>query len=260
MSIKKVLLFIVALVFLSALSAQTTQEQADAIVWECLNKEIQVCTMYAKEDVQEEMIITSSAEELLELDYACWVYYIRYAGNDQGRYLIVNESNGNLLEVNAKSGAEPEDLAEWRVVAKEIPFTEYSLDEKIPPSCCWIKYLYNIFPFRSEIVIINSNEKLENYTCVNDPKGWPCIPPCIDYPAIDFSKYTLLLASGVEGYKVVPNYKNLQQLSTQSYVMKVDLLPFGAAALTQWHVPIIVNKIVDDSIIELVVTIKFGKN
>jgi len=122
MKIKLITLIIVQTLFLSALSAQTTQEQADAIVLERLSRETQPYIVYAKEGVQEEMIITSSDGELLELDYACWVYYIQYAeGGEQGRYLIVNESNGNLLEVNAKSDAEPENLAEWRMI--EIPIT-----------------------------------------------------------------------------------------------------------------------------------------
>jgi len=35
--------------------------------------------------------------------------------------LIVNESNGNLLEINAKNDAGPEDFWEWRIITIEIP-------------------------------------------------------------------------------------------------------------------------------------------
>jgi len=118
MKIKTILFIIVQTFFFTALSAQTTQEQADKIVLERMSSETQSYTVYAKEDVQKEMIITSAAGEMLELDYSCWIYYIRYGAN-QGRYLIVNKSNGNLLEVDAKSGAEPEDLAKWKEIEQK---------------------------------------------------------------------------------------------------------------------------------------------
>ena len=115
---KKILLLIAApFAFFFALSAQITQKQADGIVLERLSQETQP-TVYAKNGVQADMTVTTSAGETLELDYACWVYYYTNAG----RYLIVNASNGNLLEVNAKSNAEPSDLAEWREVKEEINY------------------------------------------------------------------------------------------------------------------------------------------
>ena len=119
---KKILLLIVApFVFFSALFADTvSQEEADRIVLERLNKETQSYTVYAKEGVQKEMRIITSTGELLEINYFCWVYYVRYAADtNQGRYLIVKEANGSLLEVDAKTGAGPEDLKEWREVEKK---------------------------------------------------------------------------------------------------------------------------------------------
>ena len=56
--------------------------------------------------------MTSAGEEI-ELDYSCWVYYIRYAEAASGSYLIVKASNGNLLEVNVKNDAGPDDLPQW---------------------------------------------------------------------------------------------------------------------------------------------------
>jgi len=119
---KKILLLIVApFVFFSALFADTvSQEEADRIVLERLNKETQSYTVYAKEGVQKEMRIITSTGELLEINYFCWVYYVRYAADtNQGRYLIVKEANGSLLEVDAKIGAGPEDLEKWREVMME---------------------------------------------------------------------------------------------------------------------------------------------
>ena len=111
---KRVLLLIIApFVFLSAFAAPITQKEADEIVLERMSQEMQPYTIYAKADVQTKMAITATNGKTLELDYACWVYYISYT--DAGRYLIIKEDNGNLLEINAKNNVEPDDLAEWRV-------------------------------------------------------------------------------------------------------------------------------------------------
>lgn len=121
-----------------------------------------------------------------------------------------------------------------------IPFTEYSL---AGTSCQWTNYQGNYDS--KEVVIINSNEKLRNYVkCTSES----------DYPEIDFSKYTLLLAHGIESHLVIPNYTSLQQLFARSYTMKVNLSPNIASVITYWQVPIIVSKIADDSVIELIVT------
>ena len=110
---KKISLLLVAtFAFLFALSAQITQEAANEIVLEHISLETQRYTVYAKENVQMEGItITTSIGEIVELNYACWVYYLNYSG--YGRYLIVNERNGNLLEVNVKNAAEPDEQEEW---------------------------------------------------------------------------------------------------------------------------------------------------
>ena len=116
---KKTLLLIIApFAFLSALFAFITQKEADEIVLERMLRETQPYLVYAKENLQGDgMKLTTSSGEAIELDYSCWVYYIRYTGqgdNNAGRYLIVKEDNGNLLEINAKNDIGPEDLAEWR--------------------------------------------------------------------------------------------------------------------------------------------------
>jgi len=138
---KKILLLIaVPFVFLLALSAQITQEQADAIVLERLNQETLPYIIHAKEGIQSEMTITTMNGETLELDYSCWVYYVSYPSVNccLGRYLIVNESNGNLLELKATNDATPEDLNMWRIVktisCKELKLgeiTEFKWDETV---------------------------------------------------------------------------------------------------------------------------------
>ena len=116
---KKILLIIVApFVFFSGLSAQITQEKADEIVSEYLQQEALQYVVYAKEGVQTNMTISGVADEMLELDYACRVYYVNFADNT-GCYLIVKESNGNVLKINDKGRAKPNDLAEWRELTDE---------------------------------------------------------------------------------------------------------------------------------------------
>ena len=260
---KKILLLIIApFAFLSGLPAQSLlnrQGEADEIVLERLSQEKRSCTVYAKERRQDKITITSSAGELIELDYSCWVYYIRYADNDQGRYLIVNYRGGNLLEVNVKSDTEPIDMPEkWRIEApiEEIPFTEYSLAET---PCKWKGIpSSNPYPYRDTIVVINSNEDLEKYLCERNTPSWGnCVSPCSDYPAIDFSKYTLLFAQGMEGSGDVFSFnRNLRKLSEQSYAMTVDLKVGAASVVTNWQVPIIVSKLNDECIIDLIVIAK----
>ena len=116
---KKILLFLAVLpfAFLSTSQAPITQSEADEIVLERISQEMQPYTIYAKENIQEEGItLTASTGEVIELDYSSWVYYIHYTDVAQGRYLIVNARNGNLLEINAMNDEGREDLEEWIVV------------------------------------------------------------------------------------------------------------------------------------------------
>jgi hypothetical protein len=115
---KKIFLLLLApLVLFSTLSAQITQKEADDIVKTRLDGETKPYTVYAKKEMQSERFtVITSAGEVLELGYSCWVYYVNYAGEVNGKYLIVKENNGNLLEVNTKKDGGPNDLAEWREI------------------------------------------------------------------------------------------------------------------------------------------------
>jgi len=118
---KKLFLLLVApCVMFSTLSAQITQKEADEIVQQRLDGEEKPCTVYAKEAVQTEgFTVITATGETLELAYPCWVYYVDYAGETNGKYLIVKENNGNLLEVKTKKDTGPGNLMEWRVVTFE---------------------------------------------------------------------------------------------------------------------------------------------
>ena len=124
---KKIFLLIAApFAFFSAISAQISQEAAGGIVLERLNQETLPYIVCAKEGLQTDMTISTMNGEEFKLDYPCWVYYVSYPSVNccRGHYLIINESNGNLLEVNAKSNAAPKDLAEWRVINKQLKIDE----------------------------------------------------------------------------------------------------------------------------------------
>ncbi len=113
---KKLLLLLVApFVFLSSLSAQITQEEADGIVLNYMSGETRSYTVYAKENIQENMIVTASAEEVIELNYTCWAYYVYFPDISLGYCLIAKASDGNLLKVSTKNNM-PNDLSQWRVL------------------------------------------------------------------------------------------------------------------------------------------------
>ena len=128
----------------------------------------------------------------------------------------------------------------------DIPFTEYSLTNT---SCRWIN-----LPYDEQVIIINSNEELEEYLYCMLHYDYAI------YPAIDFSKYTLLLACGVENNMFVPDYKSFQQISEKTYQLKVNLLSCEETVVTPWQVPILVNKIVDLTSAEIILTKEFPES
>jgi len=130
---KKIILLITApFIFLTGLSAQITQKQADDIVFERMSQYVLPHIIYAKDGVQQGMTITTMNGEELELDYPCWVYYAKRWFNpfvdyvppispfNFGRYLIVKENSGNILEVKTRDDAGPEDLETWRLIELEL--------------------------------------------------------------------------------------------------------------------------------------------
>jgi len=244
MKTKKLILMQLSLFAWTALfSAQTTQEQADSIVSERLNGETQLYIVYAKEDVQKDMIITSVAGERLKMNYSCWVYYIHYADSGQGRYLIVKESNGNLLEVNAKSGAEPDDLAEWRIVPIEIFFTEFSIGVASGGGCRWS---INNINFNNQIVVFNNNEELGNY--IDCSVG--------SFPEIDFENYSLIRATwGTPSSSSVIEKIQLLKISVNEYILNIEFRQKSADLFWQsWIKTIRVPKLHENSIATLKVS------
>ena len=237
---KLFVLLIAPLAIFSALQAQTTQQQADAIALEHMDAETRPYSLYAKEGLQPAgTTIATSNGEVIELDYESWVYYVLYTDNPQGRYLIIKEDNGNLLEVNVKDDEGPDGLGEWRFVFGypiEIPFDEYSLEGT---TCQWINLDYD-----KTVIIINSEGELGNYvSCTDDI-----------YPEIDFSEYTLLLASGSTSHTICNVYKKLQRLSYNKYELNIEIQLTIHDIAEEWIVAMIVKKLNKERQVELNVT------
>jgi len=217
------------------LSAQVTQTGADSIVKEHMNGELKPYTIYAKENVQTGFEITTATGEILELNYSCWVYYVNFTEVANNKYLIVKESNGNLLGINPKNDENLDDLEEWKIVAIEIPFEEYSLEGT---SCQWINLNYS---YSSELITIYSNAELENHIICSSG----------NYPEIDFSKHTLLLANGSTPNGISEISKHLLQYSVNKYKLNIEILLNDSDMVDFWITALIVNKLKEESSVEL---------
>jgi hypothetical protein len=107
----------------------------------------------------------------------------------------------------------------------EIPFVEFSL----PENCQWTNLNYD-----NKVIVINSNMNLEKYVaCAED-----------NYPEIDFSKNTLLLASGGGGDIRRTEIQFLKN-TYNKYTLKVILHEGIAAVVLTWKVAILVPKMSD---------------
>lgn len=126
---------------------------------------------------------------------------------------------------------------------KEVPFTLYSFSES---SCHWAESVTNAQTLG--FAIISSEEKLKTY--IECTEG--------SYPAIDFSKSTLLLAYGVENHLIIPDSPSLQQVSELKYELKINLLPSDSTVVTPWQVPILAGKLAGGSSVELRISKDWG--
>ena len=234
---KKILfLFSLPLMFSLSLPAQITQKEADEIVLKRMSTETKPHTIYAREELQTAgFTVTTSPGEMLELEYSCRVYYILYTDETNGKYLVIKESNGNLLEINTKNDQYPEDLEKWRRVEFDVWFMEYSLNET---SCEWIN-----LNFKDTVIIINSSSELENY--INCTGG--------SYPEIDFSQYSILLAKGYTDYDISEfSVTYLQQHSSNSFTLNVEIVLTDTARRGKtWVHALVVNKICEGTTVKL---------
>jgi len=139
---------------------------------------------------------------------------------------------------------------------KEVSVTEYSLCLELGPGTC---FWNQIKEEKTELVIMNSIEEMENYFTHCESCA-----PCPS-PAIDFSKNTLILVQGwapsnlfytnPEDYPNLPLPK-LQQISPKNYILDIEMRTSENNSNRQWERAFIVNKLNDDSTVELNVTIQ----
>jgi len=117
---------------------------------------------------------------------------------------------------------------------QNISFTEYSLNET---SCQWQN-----LPYDEKVIIINSSEELEKYISCTEGA----------YPAVGFSKHTLLLASGkTNGHISEVTAKNLKQLASNKYKLDVEVISCNLTHIESWSIAIVVEKPNNKSHVEL---------
>jgi len=129
---------------------------------------------------------------------------------------------------------------------KEISFTEYSLSET---SCEWTN-----LPYDEKVIVINSSEELEKY--ISCAEG--------SYPAIDFSKNTLLITSGkIENNDIDEiRAKKLKQLSADNYKLNIEIALHYESIyerLFRYRMALLVEKMNPVNLIELNVSLKEPK-
>jgi hypothetical protein len=140
---------------------------------------------------------------------------------------------------------------------REVPFTEISLGSVTGLS--WPSLDYD-----EAVAILNHSGNFVNYITyaerVEGPPFWNYIERVDDnFPDIDYSKHTLLVASGNPGHRIINLTPSLQQLSTSEYRLGIDieiaLLDTGLR-VTRWCIALLVDKLGEESSVELNVTLK----
>ncbi|MEA5127569.1 MAG: hypothetical protein VB074_05250 [Proteiniphilum sp.] len=123
--------------------------------------------------------------------------------------------------------------------AVDIPFTMYPSEEA---SFEWTN-LGDVYTKEGKVLVINSDEELSNYV-----EG--------DYPAIDFSKKTLVLAYGYwSGAPLTSDGYKFQQISDRNYVVSANFISTALAVMVDWQVAMVVDKLPSDSTIKFNVVI-----
>jgi hypothetical protein len=106
----------------------------------------------------------------------------------------------------------------------EVSTIEYSLYET---GCWWI----NTEP--NKVITINSDKELEQHIACSDN---------FEYPAVDFSKQTLLLTSGVAYNGVAEINSTFFQVRSEKYTWKIAVRLNTAMVVQGWHTAILVPK------------------
>jgi hypothetical protein len=126
---------------------------------------------------------------------------------------------------------EPNDQ-QYPEPGENVSFTEYSLEEGVPGeeiSARWVNLDYDKY-YKGKVLVINSDKEMKKYV-----EG--------DYPEIDFSKKTLVLAYGMNSGGGFGEDIKFQHVSGRDYVMTASGVLYLAAVISYWHIPIVVDKL-----------------
>ncbi len=151
-------------------------------------------------------------------------------------------SAGVLMSALCITLAACNELKDQELQGEDVPFTEYAL-EKIAQgeafSARWVNLDYNVNNYKGNILVINSDEELKKYV-----EG--------EYPVIDFSQKTLVLAYGYNSGTTF-GYDGLkfQQVSEGNYVMTTNGMATALTVMIHWQVAIVVDKLPSKSNIKL---------
>jgi len=126
-------------------------------------------------------------------------------------------------------------------IAEEIPFSIYSNDGKEGEEGSGLDLAWKGLSFDNKVIIVNSREEMEKY--IAGDIG--------DYPDIDFSRYTLLLASGETSNGIFSCVDKFRQISLDEYRLDVEIVLDDTTIIGKWQVALTTNKLSSFSKINL---------
>ncbi|MDH6356391.1 hypothetical protein [Parabacteroides sp. PF5-9] len=146
-----------------------------------------------------------------------------------------NESGQEIKkEEEQEQEQEPEKEPEKGV---DVSFAEYTLEGT---SCQWVNLHSEDDPGgHYNLLVINSDEELQKYIIGTD------------YPPVDFSKHTLLLASSRTNYGIAEIVNSLQELSVSKYKWAIEINLSDATMIENWVRAILVDKLSKESEVQL---------
>ena len=96
-----------------------------------------------------------------------------------------------------------------------------------------ISYQWKGLDYNNKVILINSNEELEKYIDSVDA----------DRPVVDFSKHSLLLASGQANANVIKMHTTLIKKLNNNYTLKVEITLGVYNTMDNWDIGIITPNI-----------------
>jgi len=128
---KMIISMLILFAWVVLLSAQITREQADAIVLEYVQDEVELpyfLSVNNNVSSDDGIVFTTHRGEIFKAKYACFVYfldeYFDVNGPAPRRYLFVKKDTGSLLEVLTNHDYGPDNLSAWTVLKTPTGLTD----------------------------------------------------------------------------------------------------------------------------------------